>query len=313
MRNKRLIGILCLMLFFVLDVYAGGLEIGLTGGNWNLGDAYQNQVFSTSGNKWTITGTDDGDEDIFVRVEPDGSWIASDDGNNGPDKFVLRKDNETGLIISTTDVKLASLIIGDTYYFDLWYKAPDKDSTDTGTHNLTVILTAKNWQGTIEDGEWRIMDGDLVRVGTGGGDFLMWPRPRSCPATNNDEKLSYKDEATAGESCWDNLTKTYTFDYDTWCGEGGDCNTNCTKDNYPAFKWAEDLVWKGYDDWRLPTRVELIQLCDYGLSYISYSSNYYSSSENGTSGARAVDFPSGNTSGSAKTILRNVRAVRSRP
>ena len=85
---------------------AGGLDVQITGGNVDFGRYYQNQSTGTSGNKWGLLGSADGTESIYGKVTADNSWIASTDGNNGADIFVLRAGNSTGTIISGTDVSL---------------------------------------------------------------------------------------------------------------------------------------------------------------------------------------------------------------
>lgn len=103
---------------------------------------------------------------------------------------------------------------------------------------------------TVAEDEWYIVDTDLVVVGTA-TEYLMWPRPLSCTATFNGGTRKWKDPFTGGQPCWDSVSKTY--DYTSWCGETGDCVTSCTEASYPAFSWVEDVNYKDYTDWRLPT------------------------------------------------------------
>ncbi len=129
----------------------------------------------------------------------------------------------------------------------------------------------------------------------------MWSRPQTCLGTNNNGVLQWKASNTPGQPVWNSSTRKY--DYPT--GE--------IADNYPAFKWAEDLVWKGYDDWRLPTEDELKELWDYGRTYIAYTpDNYWSSSVYSSAYASVVSFSIGLVSGGCKGFgcYLYVRAVR---
>lgn len=89
----------------------------------------------------------------------------------------------------------------------------------------------------IADGEWRIYDDDLVCVGSGKGKYLMWPRNKNGPGCNYGKTLTWNK----------------------------------------AISWANNLVYKGYSDWRVPTCDELSQLYKH-RSFISYEKCYYWSS-----------------------------------
>ena len=128
----------------------------------------------------------------------------------------------------------------------------------------------------------------------------MWPRLQTCAATNNNGTKQWKTANTSGQPVWVS-TKT-AYDYPS--GE--------TADDYPAFKWAEELEYEGYTDWRLPTKDELKELYDYGRAHISYTAYYYwSSTEYSANGAYVAYFVNGNVDGGYKTYDFYVRAVRS--
>jgi len=126
---------------------------------------------------------------------------------------------------------------------------------------------------------WQVIDADLVKVYTEGGKYLIWPRDQS----------------------------------------GTGCNNGVTSEWTHAKSWAESLVWKGYDDWRLPTKDELKELYDYGRTHISYASGGYWSSTSYYGPSTAwmfvyyVDFSNGFVTGYDKEDSLYVRAVRSGP
>jgi len=135
---------------------------------------------------------------------------------------------------------------------------------------MVVVLAGFSFAvNAIEAGEWQIIDNDLVIVGTGDNNYLMWPRSVSCEATNFDGTKKWKTANTAGQPTWSDTTDSYTY-------PGGETATN-----YPAFGWSEGVEYKDYTDWRLPTRSELFTLYGIGMTYVSWhenSSKYYWSS-----------------------------------
>ncbi|MFH1957900.1 MAG: Ig-like domain-containing protein [bacterium] len=150
---------------------------------------------------------------------------------------------------------------------------------DTANQTASSQYTVTVDNIPIASGEWEIIDNDLVRVGTGwGNNYLMWPRS----------------------------------------GSGAGCNETINLAWSSAMSWAENLVWKGYDDWRLPTKDELKYLYDYGRTYISYSTHgYWSSSAtpppNYNDCRYAVDFYDGDVMGYDPTCRAYARAVRNGP
>lgn len=150
-------------------------------------------------------------------------------------------------------------------------------------------------------GEWKIIDEYLVILGIGNKQYLMWPRLKLCPATNNNEIINWKNSDTAGQPVWDDSSKTYIYPN----GE--------TKIDYPAFYLAEDSTYKGYVDWRIPTIDELIQLYNEGEPYVnSMDYLYWSSSESSENVGNAwrVDFTDGRVREYKKNVSRRVRFVR---
>ena len=179
---------------------------------------------------------------------------------------------------------------------------------DTANQTASAQHTVKVDNLPIQEGEWEIVDDDLVRVGTGGGHYLEWPRDRYSEGCYNNGTKQWKTSETAGQPTWDDVNKCYNYPV----GE--------SSNDYPAFKWAENLVYKGYDDWRLPAEFELIQLSDYGKAYITYGgpdnvygegySTYWASEEANEVEALRWKFTAG-WSASTKTLNWSVRAVRS--
>ncbi|MFH1956913.1 MAG: DUF1566 domain-containing protein [bacterium] len=140
---------------------------------------------------------------------------------------------------------------------------------------LLAEAKKKKRKWVVQKGEWSIIDDDLVIVGIGGGDYLMWPRNKYRAGCNNNGELNWSS----------------------------------------AMSWARDLVYNGYDDWRLPTKDELKQLYDYGKTYITYSSSWYwsSSAHARTNFTWYVYFGNGYVGYVNKTDSGYVRPVRGCP
>mgnify|MGYP001576606487 CR=1 FL=1 len=134
-----------LCLLFLSHAYAAA-EITLAGGGWDLGAKGASSESASAANTWTITNDSGGQEDVLIKVTGGSPWVASTDGTQIADKFVLRKDNSSGQIITGTDANLVtSLAKNGTHSFGLYFKAPPTGSSE-GAKTLAVTLTAKNWQ-----------------------------------------------------------------------------------------------------------------------------------------------------------------------
>lgn len=137
--------LVCAMLFGPKLVFAGA-SISLTGGTWALGAKPASSETTSAANAWTVTNdSTGGTEDVLIKVTSTLSWTASTDGTQTANKFVLRKDNNAGQIITGTDGTLVTgLTNNGTNSFGLYFKAPPTGSEE-GAHTLTVTLTATNW------------------------------------------------------------------------------------------------------------------------------------------------------------------------
>ncbi|MCK4891103.1 MAG: DUF2341 domain-containing protein, partial [Candidatus Pacebacteria bacterium] len=171
-------------------------------------------------------------------------------------------------------------------------------ATDVVISSDSVEIDIKS----VADGEWYVINDDLVVVGTATG-YLMWPRQNSL-GTNNNATKQWKIEDTVGAPSWN--SSTYVYDY-----MAGSCVSACQKASYPAFSWAEDLDYQGYTDWRMPTASELQQLWYDGVTYISYINSYYWSADvRNSDTAFHVRFGNGLVYNDLKTTYRLLRAVR---
>ena len=132
-------------LLFLSHAYAAA-SITLTGGGWDLGTKGASSESTSAANAWTITNDSGGQEDVLIKVTGGSPWVASTDGTQVADKFVLKKDNSSGQIITGTDANLVTSLAKDgTHSFGLYFKAPPTGSEE-GAHTLTVTLTATNWK-----------------------------------------------------------------------------------------------------------------------------------------------------------------------
>jgi len=291
---RFLFSVFCFL--FSVPAYAG-LGVSVTGGNWAVGDIGMGIVNESTAGKWTVTNQGDVLESVYIKV--DGvNWHPA---GAAADKAFVLKHNATGswsqAITNTGDgINLAGLIAGGTRSFGLQFTAPTASTGVTGVQTLTVTLTAKQY--TLASGTWENIDNELVCIGTATG-YLMWPRYQVCAATNNGATKQWKVVATAGCPVWSNTTKTYDYGLETSA-------------DYPAFAWAEGVSYKGYTDWRLPSKDELKQLYDYGRTYIGYISNHYwSATEYSATHAYTVNFGDGSVYGYVRTSTYYVRVVRS--
>jgi len=299
--------VFCLLLFG--SAYAG-LAVSVTGGNWAIGDIGMGITSATTANKWTITGSANTMESVYIKADGTNWHPGSAAGNK---VFVLKYKTlaswSAAITNSNDGIRLTSLNSGGTAGFDLQFTAPTASTSVTGEQSLTVTLTAKAFTAPAS-GVWEAIDTDLVIVGTATG-YLMWPRSGTGVGACSGGNLYYKDENTAGQPCWDDTAKTYNYASCSSWGPAGACTSHCAKANYPAFSWAEDLVYKNYTDWRLPTYAELLQLYNSGTTYITSAPyGYCSATEYDAAKAYFVGF-SGGVGGFNKVTEFYVRAVRS--
>jgi len=282
-------------LLFSVPAYAG-LAVSVSGGDWAVGDIGMGLVKETTGNTWTATNQGDVLEHVYIKVDGTNWHPAA----AADDKVFVLKHDATGSwsdpITNTGDgIALAGLIAGGTSTFDLQFTGPTASTGVSGEQTLTVTLTAKAY--TLADGVWETIDDELVCVGTATG-YLMWPRYQVCTGTNDGATKQWKTANTDGEPVWNDTTKTYSYGAETSA-------------DYPAFAWVEGVDYKGYTDWRLPTKDELKELYDDGLTHIAYSSSdYWSCTKCGSTLAYFVRFSIGDVYGTNKTGSYYVRAVR---
>jgi len=134
-----------MMLVGLVNALSAGLSITLSGGNWDRGTVPSGSEAAT-GSKWTVSGADDGREDIDIRVSNANSWIPDPHGNaHYTNHFALRVNDSGGTNITGSDARLtSSLGRNSSFSFGLWFKTPPAGS-QAGAHTLTVTLTAKNF------------------------------------------------------------------------------------------------------------------------------------------------------------------------
>ncbi|MFH1958468.1 MAG: Ig-like domain-containing protein [bacterium] len=254
--------------------------------------------------------------DISNQTDTDQITVKVD--NTPPDVSITNPadgSTSSGTVSVTVSATDANGVIKVEFYIDELHVSTvttppyvyywDTTRSTDGLHTVEVIAYDTLWHTesevhTIMVDNWEVLPDALVKAYTGGGNYLMWPGSQTCLATNNNNILQWKTANTSGEPVWVS-TKT-AYDYPS--GE--------TSDDYPAFKWAENLVYEGYGDWRLPAKDELKDLYDYGRSYITYASDiYWSSSASSATLADGVRFfDVGPIVGDDKANLNNVRAVR---
>jgi len=144
------IALMWAMLFCPSLGFAAGLEVSVAGGDWAIGTTGANMT-TTSGtegrtdDKWTVTGSSDGYENIYIKVDGTNWHPASSAGAN---TFVLKHDasGSWGSAITNTDNGILlkqNLMKTFTQKFDLQFTSPASGLETEQT--LTVTLTATNW------------------------------------------------------------------------------------------------------------------------------------------------------------------------
>lgn len=127
------------------DFAFAGASISISGGTWAIGTKGALSESQSASNAWTVTNDSGGTEDVVLSVSSTGAWSASTDGSQPANKFLLRKNNSSGQIITASNANLVtSLTNGGTHSLGLWFKAPPSGSEEAA-HTLTVTLTATNW------------------------------------------------------------------------------------------------------------------------------------------------------------------------
>ncbi|MDD5504615.1 MAG: hypothetical protein PHV77_04810 [Candidatus Omnitrophica bacterium] len=147
MRNTLLIiaGMMLFIMVFVSPVFAA-VSVSVSGGAWAIGTIGPESVSISDSDKWTVTNNSGAAEYIYISVASTGSWTASTDGTQTANQFVLREDDASGNLISSTAyvLKGESFANNETYSFGLYFKAPPEGSEE-GSHTLTITLTASTF------------------------------------------------------------------------------------------------------------------------------------------------------------------------
>jgi hypothetical protein len=307
LKNFKIIflsSVLCLLSSVFCPLSYAGPAVSVAGGDWAVGTTGMGMTSTTVAAKWTITG---GSIVETVYIKADGTnWHP---GSAAGDKTFVLKHNASGswsgaITNSGDGIKLKALGVSGTATFGLQFTQPTASTDVTGEQTLTVTLTAKAYVAPLEN-IWEIIDANLVCVGTATG-YLMWPRLKTCAATNNYVGKQYKTTSSSGMPTWSDTTKSYTYP----SGE--------TSLNYPAFAWAEALEYAGYTDWRMPTWNEISAQMGLRNVYptyvdIGYPWMYWSSTEVNTTNAYCGFDGNGYTQNYGKISSMYVRAVRSGP
>ena len=185
-------------------------------------------------------------------------------------------------------------VFGVCFGFEIGIPAVIKKNTDKLIEKARV---ERETRVDVDEGEWSVINEKLVIVGTGNGEYLMWPREQTCGATNDNNTKKWATGFFPAP-IWDNETKSYEYgSYDKY--------------DYPAFVWVENLEYEGYNDWRLPTIDELKYLFNYGLEHVSCNKHYVSSTQKDTGSVYYLSFETGDKLGYTKTHTFLVRAIRS--
>ena len=134
--------------------YAGA-DVSVSGGNWAIGTV-QGEEVTTSGavgrsaDKWTVTGSSDGTEDVYIKVTGTNWDPAAASGTN---QFILKHDvsGSWGSAITNSGNGIllkGSLEVSGTQDFDLQFTAPGSGNEGV-EQTLTVTLTATDWEGPM--------------------------------------------------------------------------------------------------------------------------------------------------------------------
>jgi hypothetical protein len=137
-----------ILFFNLVSSVKAGLSIVLTGGNWDIGTVQSAQTYTTAANKWNVSGSSDGREDIesqITGITGSGAWTAVAAANpTGANQFSLQNQIDSAYITTGASWMKQPLRKGETYNFGLNFRSPVVGSS-FGNHTVTVKLTAKNW------------------------------------------------------------------------------------------------------------------------------------------------------------------------
>lgn len=151
-RYALVIGVLigCAVMFWSGFAFAGA-EVSVAGGNWAIGSIKASGV-TTSGteggadDKWTVTGSSDGTEDIYIKVDGTNCDPGETSGTN---QFILKHDVSGSwgdpITNSGDGILLKEDLAQDgTQKFDLQFTAPTGGNEGV-QQTLTVTLKATGW------------------------------------------------------------------------------------------------------------------------------------------------------------------------
>lgn len=129
---------------------------------------------------------------------------------------------------------------------------PDTSGTEddtSGAQDDTSVAEDANVSGDATDADDPTSAALFVQEVEGG--TLVWPRSKDSLATNNLGALAWEtggDQLVSSQPVWDAASKRYTYP------------AGLSAADFPAFQWADELVFEGYSDWRLPTLEEIRDL-----------------------------------------------------
>lgn len=164
------------MIFYPTSAHAGA-EVSVSGGPWAIGTIKGSGVAATgtegrTDDKWTVTGSIDGTEDVYIKVDGTNWHPGSTSGTN---QFILKHDvtGSWGSAITNSGdgILLKSLAVAGTQKFDLQFTAPSSSEYEGVEQTLTVTLTATNYVAPFVCGTSTVTDADgniynTVLIGT---------------------------------------------------------------------------------------------------------------------------------------------------
>jgi hypothetical protein len=233
-------------------------------GNWDVASTY-----STSRYRWGFKNDSGGREDIKIRIYSDtGAWTP--DANPGLNKYVLKalRSDGTNLTLTTSDQILYSYVASypnsySTKYFGISFTTPTAGSEE-GDHDITIRITASNWQFACGD-KYRVQHTagtvapqtvliDYQTVSTNlSGNTRCWIRQNlgaAAPAT------SYNDTSSSHQGWYWKFNQKQGY---RWTG-------STTNPAFPTSYISDDSDWVywldpcykllGSTKWHIPTYTE---------------------------------------------------------